>query len=51
MDRIQAELRVPILITRAAEIATISAISSSAWAMIGEAPRASKALAVLFITT
>ena len=40
-----------MLMTRAEAIPTISSISSSAWAMTGEAPSASRALAVLFMTT
>jgi len=44
-------LRVPMLITRAEAMPTISAASSSAWAITGEAPMASSAFAVLFMTT
>ena len=47
----QAGLSVPMLMTRAEAIPTISSISSSAWAMTGEAPMARRALAVLFMTT
>jgi len=47
----QAGESVPMLMTRAEEIATNSSTSSLAWTMAGEAPKASSALAVLFITT
>src|SRR5690554_6353978 len=43
--------RVPILRTKAEAMAAMSFTSSRAWAIIGEAPTASRALAVLFITT
>ncbi len=51
MDAIQGSLKVPILITRAEAMFTMSSTSSGAWAMTGEAPTASKALAVRFMTT
>jgi len=51
MDFVHCSLKVPMLITRAAAIPTISSTSWSAWAMTGEAPMASRALAVEFITT
>ena len=47
----QAGESVPIFTTSAAEIATNSSTSSLAWIMAGEAPSASRAFAVLFITT
>ena len=49
--RIQSRLNVPMLMTRAPAMLTMSSTSSSAWAMTGEAPIASKALAELFMTT
>src|SRR5271157_745422 len=51
MAAIQGALSVPILITSARAMAVISATSSSAWAMTGDAPSASSALAVTFMTT
>jgi len=47
----QGRLRVPMLITRAEAMPTMSSTSSTAWAMTGEAPSARRALAVEFITT
>jgi hypothetical protein len=44
-------LKVPMLSTRLLATVTRSSTSSSAWAMSGDAPIASKAFAVLFITT
>ena len=51
MASTQGPLRVPMLSTSAEAIPAISAISSWACAMTGEAPAASRALAVVFITT
>ena len=51
MAAIQSSLRVPILITRAPAIPVMSSTSGRAWAMTGEAPMASNALAVMFMTT
>ena len=48
---IQGALRVPMLMTSDRAIAVISATSSSAWAITGEAPIASRAFAVVFMTT
>ena len=42
---------VPILMTRLDAMGTNSSTSSTAWTMAGEAPMASSALAVTFITT
>ena len=47
----QGALSVPILRTRAADEPAISSTSSGAWAMTGEAPKASRALAVRFMAT
>jgi hypothetical protein len=51
MDLTHSLLRVPMLSTKAEAMPTISTISSSAWAITGEAPMANSALAVLFMTT
>ncbi len=51
MLSIHGALRVPMFSTSAETMFTSSAISSRAWAMMGEAPAASSALAVTFMTT
>jgi len=51
MASIQGGERVPMLRTTAPAMEAISSTSSTAWAITGEAPRASRALAVQFITT
>ena len=51
MAAIQGALSVPMLMTSDCAMAAISPTSSSAWAMTGDAPSASSALAVVFMTT
>ncbi|BAA30258.1 165aa long hypothetical protein [Pyrococcus horikoshii OT3] len=51
IDLLHPESRVPIFMTTASASLIISSSSSSAWAITGEAPNASKAFAVVFITT
>ena len=51
MPSIHGPESVPMLRTRASAREAISSISSTAWAMTGEAPSASKALAVYCMTT
>jgi len=46
-----SEATVPRLMTTPLEMASSSAISSTAWLMMGEAPKASRALAVVLVTT
>ena len=50
MDSTQCVLSVPMLITRAWAMRAMSSASSNAWAITGEAPSASRALAVVFMT-
>ncbi len=51
MESTHSSVRVPMFSTRAPANATISSTSFSAWAITGEAPMASRALAVKFMTT
>jgi hypothetical protein len=51
MDSTHAALSVPMLSTSAPAMPAISSTSSMAWAITGEAPTASSALAVVFMTT
>ena len=51
IEAIHGALSVPMLMTSDRAMAVISSTSSSAWAMTGDAPMASNALAVVFMTT
>jgi hypothetical protein len=51
MASIHGPLSVPMLRTSAEASPAISSTSSTAWAMTGDAPSASRALAVVFIAT